>query len=181
LQRDARLVTTACFRVLLVLLGALLHSCIPTRVRGCRLNAGNTTCPITRQPLTDLELIPNEALRGYSVRWHAENGLPQPQAPIWPDVLQTLAEEDAGEVEKGGRMFQVDDFLSEALKGAVPSKENSSANDSTFEEAGKGKSGEAYSSDDGLAFCQQGDWQESALDLRAWQGDLEMTEWAVGA
>jgi len=133
------------------------------------LNAGNTTCPITRQPLTNLELVPNEALRGYSARWHAENGLAQPQAPAWPELMVDTSAKNGAPSEKGRDLFQVDDFLNDAPKGAG----SDSCDVFGFGEVVSGKAGQMYAFEEGRQ-CGE---QVAAVDLASW--NMDMMQWAV--
>ncbi|KAK9096968.1 hypothetical protein Sjap_022465 [Stephania japonica] len=57
---------------------------------------GNTTCPVTRSPLTDFSLIPNHTLRRLIQDWcvsHSSHGIeriPTPKQPADPSLLRHL-------------------------------------------------------------------------------------------
>ncbi|GAY54914.1 hypothetical protein CUMW_160460 [Citrus unshiu] len=59
---------------------------------------GNTTCPVTRSPLTDFTLIPNHTLRRLIQDWCVANRsfgvqrIPTPKQPAEPSLVRNSAE-----------------------------------------------------------------------------------------
>uniref|UniRef100_A0A7N0ZS14 U-box domain-containing protein n=1 Tax=Kalanchoe fedtschenkoi TaxID=63787 RepID=A0A7N0ZS14_KALFE len=62
---------------------------------------GNTTCPVTRQPLNDFTLIPNHTLRRLIQEWCVQNRsfgverIPTPKQPAEPAAVKTLLSQAA--------------------------------------------------------------------------------------
>ncbi|KAJ1399072.1 Zinc finger, RING/FYVE/PHD-type [Sesbania bispinosa] len=60
------------------------------------VNTGNTTCPVTRAPLTDFTLIPNHTLRRLIQEWCVANRafgverIPTPKQPADPALVRSL-------------------------------------------------------------------------------------------
>lgn len=60
------------------------------------VNTGNTTCPVTRTPLSDLTLIPNHTLRRLIQEWCVANRafgverIPTPKQPADPALVRSL-------------------------------------------------------------------------------------------
>lgn len=60
------------------------------------VNTGNTTCPVTRAPLTDFTLIPNHTLRRLIQEWCVANRafgverIPTPKQPADPSLVRSL-------------------------------------------------------------------------------------------
>ncbi|XP_028777022.1 U-box domain-containing protein 26-like [Neltuma alba] len=65
--------------------------------------AGNTTCPVTRAPLSDFTLIPNHTLRRLIQDWCVSNRefgverIPSPTQPAHPSVVRTLLNQASSE------------------------------------------------------------------------------------
>lgn len=64
---------------------------------------GNTTCPVTRSPLTDFTLIPNHTLRRLIQDWCVANRafgierIPTPKQPAEPSLVRSLLNQAASE------------------------------------------------------------------------------------
>lgn len=64
---------------------------------------GNTTCPVTRSPLTDFTLIPNHTLRRLIQDWCVANRsfgvqrIPTPKQPAEPGLVRTLLNQASSE------------------------------------------------------------------------------------
>lgn len=76
---------------------------------------------------------------------------------------------NAAPLEKGRDLFQVDDFLNDALKGAG----TNSFVGFGFGEAVSGKAGEMYGFEEGRQ-CGE---QVASMDLSSW--NVDMMQWAV--
>ncbi|KAJ7946067.1 RING-type E3 ubiquitin transferase [Quillaja saponaria] len=67
------------------------------------VSTGNTTCPVTRAPLTDVTLIPNHTLRRLIQEWCVANRssgierIPTPKQPADPAVVRSLLNQISSE------------------------------------------------------------------------------------